>query len=362
MATMATVRSVTGRAIATEPTVRVSVAIPCYNYGRFLRDCVESLLGQSGVDVDITIVDDASTDDSFATAIALAEEYSRVTVVRHEFHRGHIDTFNTALDAATAEFVVKMDADDMVPPGAIERAVRLMRAHPEVAFVYGHPQVFGAEAPTVLDARLRGWTIWGGEDWIARVVERSHNVIMQPEVVMRRSAMEAIGGHLPENPEASDLNFWLRLASVGSVGRINGPVQGLYRVHSASLRQTIHAGYLSDLNGRVVAFDLFFRDRGRFLDRGDELEARSRRRLSRDAMQIAQRALDKRSDSAVRIAEYLAVAVQLDPSASSTRRWRALQRQSVAARVTNRPRHTAGSLLRDIEDRVRWRRWRRYGR
>jgi len=359
---MATIRSVTGPALATEPAVRVSVAVPCFNYGRFLRDCVGSLLTQEGIAIDITIVDDASTDDSLAVAQALAAGDSRVTVIESAHHRGHVETFNTALDAATGEYVVKMDADDMVPPGALARAVRLLNAHPEVSFVYGHPQVFRETAPTEFDNRVRGWTIWNGEDWIARVVERSHNVIMQPEVVMRRSAVIAIGGHLPENPEASDLNFWLRLASVGSVARIDGPVQGLYRVHPDSLQRTVHAGYLRDLNGRVVAFELFFRDRGHALQRGKELEARSRLRLSRDAMQIAQRAIDKRRDAEERIAEYLDIAARLDPTVSSSRRWRSIRRRSIGSLVTGRSRRNVGTLVRDLEDKVRWRRWRRYGR
>jgi glycosyltransferase involved in cell wall biosynthesis len=359
---MATIRSVTGPAVTTEPLVRVSVAIPCFNYGRFLRDCVGSLLAQEGIAIDITIVDDASTDDSLAIARALAAEDRRVTVIESPRHRGHVETFNTALDAATGEYVVKMDADDMVPPGALARAVRLLNAHPEVSFVYGHPQVFGEAAPTELDDRVRGWTIWNGEDWIARVVERSHNVIMQPEVVMRRSAVVAIGGHLPENPEASDLNFWLRLATVGSVARIDGPVQGLYRVHPDSLQRTVHAGYLSDLRGRVVAFDLFFRDRGRLLRRGAQLEARSRVRLARDAMQIAQRAIDKRRDPEDVIAQYLDIASALDPTVTSSRRWRSIRRRSIGSPVTGRSRRNPGTLLRDLEDKVRWRRWRRYGR
>lgn len=55
---------------------KVDVIIPCYNYGRFLRGCVESVLGQKGVDVGVVIVDDRSTDHSAAVSDALVQQDS----------------------------------------------------------------------------------------------------------------------------------------------------------------------------------------------------------------------------------------------------------------------------------------------
>ena len=68
---------------------RVDVIVPCYNYGRFLRECVESVLTQP-VDVRVLIIDDASTDDTPEVAAALAAEDGRVEFRRHAVNRGHI--------------------------------------------------------------------------------------------------------------------------------------------------------------------------------------------------------------------------------------------------------------------------------
>ena len=71
----------------------VSVVIPCYNYGRFLRDAVHSVLtGQDGVDVRVLIIDDASTDNSVEVAKALAEEDFRIEIAVHGVNRGNIAT------------------------------------------------------------------------------------------------------------------------------------------------------------------------------------------------------------------------------------------------------------------------------
>ena len=68
----------------------VDVFVPCYNYGRFLRECVESVLSQGGVDVRVLILDDASSDDSREVGRALAAADPRVEYRRHAVNRGHI--------------------------------------------------------------------------------------------------------------------------------------------------------------------------------------------------------------------------------------------------------------------------------
>ena len=342
---------------------RVSVVIPCYDYGRFLPECVASVLAQDGVRVDVTIVDDASTDDSVAVAERLAAADCRVTVVRHPENRGHIVTFNNALAAATADYVVKMDADDALPAGSLSRSVDLLEAHPEVALVYGYPLTFTTAPPPDVPTTVTAWSVWTGEEWIASRVRRGHNVIMQPEVVMRRSALDEVGGHRDAVPEASDLNLWLRLASAGSVGRVNGPVQGFYRRHAQSMQHTIHAGFLSDLNARLKAFELFFEERGNRLDDPEALRRTLRRTLAADAVRLANQAFDRQRQDHEPIMEYREFALRLDPAIIRSIGWRELALREAGARTAlgSLVRYSPAAAGRDVADRVRWRRWRRTG-
>src|SRR5208337_1578043 len=75
----------------------VDVVIPCYNYARYLRRCVQSVLSQSGVDVRVLVIDDASSDDTPQVGNDLAGSDSRVEFRRHEVNRGHIATYNEGL-------------------------------------------------------------------------------------------------------------------------------------------------------------------------------------------------------------------------------------------------------------------------
>ncbi|WP_027993649.1 glycosyltransferase family 2 protein [Sinorhizobium meliloti] len=101
---------------------RVSVVITCYNYGHYLRQCVDSVTrNQPGIEVEVIIVDDKTTDDSVAVARSIKDRDERVRLILHEQNKGHIATYNDGLDAATGEFVPFLSADDLATPGAYPR-------------------------------------------------------------------------------------------------------------------------------------------------------------------------------------------------------------------------------------------------
>src|SRR5262245_11354896 len=115
----------------------VDIAIPCYQYGRYLRQCVASVLAQGIDDVRVLIIDNASTDDSVAVARQLALEDARVEVLARPTNLGPHAAFNAGIDWARADYFMVLCADDLLTPGSLARAVAVMETHPEVAFAYG---------------------------------------------------------------------------------------------------------------------------------------------------------------------------------------------------------------------------------
>ncbi|HEY5154997.1 MAG TPA: glycosyltransferase, partial [Acidimicrobiales bacterium] len=111
---------------------RFSVVIPCFNYGRFLPSSVGSVLDQGDVEVEVIIVDDASTDGSLAVAEEMAAADPRIRVVAHRQNAGHVVTFNDGFEVATGEFIVRLDADDLLSVGSLARAAALFVAFPTV--------------------------------------------------------------------------------------------------------------------------------------------------------------------------------------------------------------------------------------
>ena len=164
----------TPRPAGTPP--RVSVVIPCYKYGNYLPDCVAGVLAQEGVEVDVTIVDDASPDSSPAVAAKLATTDPRIRVIQHETNRGHIATYNEGLASAEGEYVVLLSADDLLTGGSLVRAASLMAIHPEVGLVYGFSRSFTGE-PRPPRTTVRSWSVWSGPEWLSLICHRGSNPI-----------------------------------------------------------------------------------------------------------------------------------------------------------------------------------------
>ena len=326
---------------------RVSVVIPCYNYGRYLEGCVRSALEQPGIDVDVTVIDDASLDNSHEVAQLLAKADSRVSIIRHVANRGHLATANEALQAASGEYIVKLDADDLLAPGSLVRSAALLEHHRSVAFVYGWPEFFEGEPPQVDIGAPKSWTIWSGDKWVDRMLRRTHNVIAQPEVMIRRSALLRVGGYRADLPWAEDYNLWLRLATVGAVGRINGCTQGLYRVHAQSFQRSSRDLRLSDLLGRVSATRRYLEETQGASQARMRLALAS---LARDTRRLLAARRDERDAPESTLAEYLRIAMELErESGSHPRRGPLVWDGEV------------GRLSRHIFEALRWRHWRATG-
>lgn len=272
----------------------VSVIVPCFNYGRYLRECVESVLKQTGVELYVLIIDDASTDNSSQVAAELAAEDPRVQVIKHEVNLGHIQTYNEGLSLADATYAVLLDADDMLTAGSLGRACALMDAHPEVGFVYGHALIFTDDQPRPrpVNGPVRE-TIWRGQDWFEVRCQLIENCIRSPEVVMRTRLLRRLGGYREELPHAGDLELWMRLALHSDVGYIGGPDQACYRDHPAGLHRTRFSSDLIEHQQMTAAFETVFRDHGDMIFDRARAEVKVRAALARRALRLASRAYDR---------------------------------------------------------------------
>lgn len=346
------------RSLTTRP--HVSVVIPCYNYGHYLPQAVASALDQSGVDVDVLIVDDASTDGSDRVALEIAGSDPRVDVLLHETNVGHIQTYNDGLAKITGRYVVLLSADDLLAPDSLTRSVALLEADPTIVMVYGFPVDFEA-CPPAPRPRVRSWSVWDGSDWVSKVCAAGRNIVVNPEVVLRTSVMNELEGYRAEHPHAADLELWLRAASRGRVGRVNGPDQAYYRVHGSNMHSTEFAGLLTDLTAVRRVFDSFLApDDALSLPGRDRLRARARRAMARDALRVACSILDAGDASRAAEAEGLALfAESSSPGVLQSGLGRAY-----GARVEGRVGRLRRASRRDVERlrwALRWHRWRRWG-
>lgn len=100
--------------------MRFSVIIPVYNAQEFLVSCVGSVTADPGQDWELLLVDDGSTDGSGGMCDRLAREDGRIRVI-HQSNRGPGGARNAGLEAARGEYLLFVDSDDALVPGALER-------------------------------------------------------------------------------------------------------------------------------------------------------------------------------------------------------------------------------------------------
>lgn len=124
---------------------KVTVLMPVYNGAAFLREAIESVLRQTYADMEILVIDDGSTDGSAAIISSYADP--RIRFEQNDGNKGIIFTLNRGMRIARGAYVARMDADDICVSGRIERQVRFLDEHPDVAVVGGWIRVFGSTVP-----------------------------------------------------------------------------------------------------------------------------------------------------------------------------------------------------------------------
>ena len=239
----------------------VDIVVPCYQHGRYLRDCVESVLSQD-VDLRVIIIDNASTDDSVSVAQDLARKDARVEIVAHPRNLGSHASFNEGIDLASADYLMVLCADDILSPGSLRRAMTIMEQHPEVAFAHGtdiHWRTL-EPLPDLSTADNSYWHIQSGREFLLDRCRAPELYLAFGMVLVRTSAQKAAGYYRPALPHTDDFEMLLRLACRGSVA-FTPAVLGIKRIHGENRNQEALTARWLTIAGLHAAIGMLFRAR-----------------------------------------------------------------------------------------------------
>jgi len=294
----------------------VDVIVPCYRYGHFLRECVESVLTQSLKHVRVLILDDASPDNTSEVGAELVREDSRVTLVRHHVNKGHIATYNEGIDWVSADYMLLLSADDYLLPGALDRAAALLDAHPEVGFVFGRAVELDTGGTIARNAGRSARVLTG-----VQFIELSgpRNIVPTPTAVVRTELQKRLGGYSFELPHSGDMEMWLRLAANASVGIIDA-LQAVYRRHADNMSHAyLTKDRIPDLEQRKAALDKFGQYCGNALKNDSQVHGRLLSLLSRDAIGYASAAFnDGDMDACCKLSAF---ALEICPGVEKSMPW-----------------------------------------
>ena len=207
----------------------VTVVVPLYNYERYVVEALGSVAAQTLKDIDIVVVDDASTDSSLAVAEhwmrGNAERFNRAVLLQNAANAGIGPTRNAAIDAAETVFILPLDPDNRLLPNACEALLSAIRDD-QAAFVYPLIRQFG-------DAN----EIMGKEPYSLQLLVGGNTI--DAMAIIRKECWAAVNGYARlEPPGWEDYDFWCRIAEKGMWGRQLLEILAEYRVHRASMQTT----------------------------------------------------------------------------------------------------------------------------
>jgi glycosyltransferase involved in cell wall biosynthesis len=198
------------------PVPVVSVVMSVYNGADSLAATLDSVLNQTGCDLEFIVVNDGSADESGAILDRYAAADPRLKVI-HQPNAGLTAALIRGCAAATGQFIARQDADDLSLPGRLKAQSEFLRDHPETVVVAGTTRFVAPGGEWMFD------TIPPGEIAIELDVDR----IRAPSLVsttFRRDAYLQVGGFRQTFFVAQDMDLWLRLIELG-------PCRGLPEPH-----------------------------------------------------------------------------------------------------------------------------------
>jgi len=206
-------------------TKTLTVVIPAYNYAQYIEECIQSVLDQSVKADEIIVVDDESTDNTKE----IVAKYP-VTYIFQK-NKGLSGARNTGIKAATSEYIMCLDADDMLRPDAIKEHMKL------------------AEPDAIAQC---GLMYFGMQNAVFRPMGATYESLLKTNTVYCNSvypkkAWEKVGGY--DESELmrlglEDWEFWIRLTKAGYKVNTGDYIGLLYRRHGATMtHSTTHPNF-----------------------------------------------------------------------------------------------------------------------
>ena len=198
----------------------VSVVIPTYNYGRFVRDAVDSALAQTYRDCEIIVVDDGSTDD---TRALLAPYGDRIRYL-YQDNRGLSAARNAGIRAVRGAYVAFLDSDDIWMPAKIEAQMALFAANPDLGLVSCGGFTMDVDGD-VSDTRfVRPAENDRNRGRVYRKLILGNFISGGSNAVVRRACLDAVGLFDERLRSAEDWDLWLRVARDYEIAFVHEPL------------------------------------------------------------------------------------------------------------------------------------------
>lgn len=206
----------------TIPTI--SVIMPTYNADKYLRESIESILGQTYTDFEFIIINDGSTDQT--KQIIESYQDPRIRLINHNYNQGLVKSLNQGIKLARGQFIARMDADDIASPARFQIQLDYMNSDPQVGVCGSWIKVFGSQN-----------YLWRTPITHERITTKLlfESSIAHPTVMIRKSVFDKYELSYDQAYEyAEDYALWVEMAKHSQLANIP-KVLLKYRQHSTQV-------------------------------------------------------------------------------------------------------------------------------
>lgn len=181
----------------------VSVIIPCYNYGKYVGDAIDSVKMQSYENWECVVVNDGSTDDSETRILDAINGDERFTYLKEE-NKGASSARNAGICKSKGKYIVSLDADDVIFSDYLKNGVRYMEEHGECVVYYGRVYFWYSENTP---QTLKRWLLTPTLDY-KDMLKKNYIYVTS---MIRRKDYDRIGGYDEKLNGYEDWEFYIRL-------------------------------------------------------------------------------------------------------------------------------------------------------
>lgn len=210
-----------------KPRPEVSIIVPCHNLGKFLPDCLDSVMRQPFKSWECLIIDDASNDNTPTIAQDYAKRDARFRYIPTGENIKLSRVLSLGAQESNGKYLVNLDADNLLPEDALTECARELDSDPDVHIVYGALDLISYEGGN----RQRN-PFPGAFNWRAQI---AHLNQIHSGAMMRREVAIELGGWRERDWRAEDAHFWSRATSYGfRAKKITERPTLIYRVRADS--------------------------------------------------------------------------------------------------------------------------------
>jgi hypothetical protein len=232
----------------------VSVVLPVFNCGKYIREAVESILKQTYTGFEFLIINDGSTDESLQILNDYANKDSRVKII-NQHNSGIVVALNRGLIEAKGEWVFRMDGDDISLPHRIEMQTKMVRGDASLVLVGGWCQQINPEG---IPLKINKYP--SKHDELIDALENAQAFYPHSSACFRRDTVMELGGYRERFRHAEDYDLWLRLSSVGKFSCCQNVILQL-RKHPKNI-SNLSSGHIQQLRAIAAAICHFRRKAG----------------------------------------------------------------------------------------------------